>query len=157
LDSRQSAPEFLDGLNLRNLSLQKTKNMSRGKPNKNQEAWSNQESAHHTEKPDLGRQEHGIHPIVTGPPGQVKYGHVLTVKLPEFKKGRLYNRAGKLVTRRNQAVNIARYEARLAGARNVPKEGKAEKTKALEALQKRRTGLRKPVACLLTPPRSRAL
>jgi hypothetical protein len=106
-----------------------------------------------TEKPDLGRQEHGIHPIITGPIGQMKYGTVLQEKLHEFKAGRLYNRLGKLVTRRNQVVNIARREARLAGARNVPVEGKAEKTKAAEQQKKRRTRLRKRLAC---PPKSRS-
>jgi hypothetical protein len=109
-----------------------------------------------TTKPDLGAQPHGIRPIITGPPGQVKYGTVLREKLHEFKAGRLFNRAGKLVTRRNQAVNIARREARLAGARNVPVEGKAEKTKAAEARKKRSDGLKKPIACVLQPRRRAA-
>jgi hypothetical protein len=109
-----------------------------------------------TGKPIPSRQEHGIRPIITGPPGQVKYGTVLAEKLHEFKKGRLRNRAGKVVTRRNQAVNIARYEARLAGAREVPVEGKAEKTKRAEAAKRRRSGLQKPSMCLVMPrPRGR--
>jgi hypothetical protein len=81
---------------------------------------------------------------------------VLKEKLQEFKKGRLRNRDGKLVTRRNQAVNIARREARMAGARNVPVEGKAEKTKAAEAMKKQSKGLRKPAACVLMFPRKPA-
>jgi hypothetical protein len=109
-----------------------------------------------TEKPDLGALQHGIRPIITGPTGQVKYGSVLRGKLHEFKAGRLRNRAGKLVMRRNQAVNIARREARMAGARDVPLEGKAEKTKAAEALKKRSDALKKTIACVGTPPRRRA-
>jgi hypothetical protein len=108
-----------------------------------------------TEKPDLGAQQHGIHPIITGPTGQVKYGSVLREKLHEFKAGRLRNPTGKLVTRRNQAVNIARREARMAGARNVPVEGKAEKTKALEARKQQSDGLKKPPACVIEMPRRR--
>lgn len=100
-----------------------------------------------TQKPDLGAQPHGIRPIITGPTGQIKYGTVLREKLHEFKAGRLRNRAGKVVTRRNQAVNIARREARMAGARNVPVEGKAERTKAAEAQKKRSGGLKKLPAC----------
>jgi hypothetical protein len=103
--------------------------MSRGNQTRTKKHGANKNRRVTTAKPDLARQEHGAKPIITGPSGQANYAEITAHKMDAFKKGQLHNAAGKPVGRPNQALNIARREARLAGARDVPVEGKAEKTK----------------------------
>lgn len=85
-----------------------------------------------TQKPEPRRQEHGVHPIITGPHGQANAAEIIKRKISDMRRGELFNLSGKRVGRYNQALNIGRREARLAGARDVPVEGKAEKTKQAE-------------------------
>jgi hypothetical protein len=55
---------------------------------------------------------------------------IIRPKLEEFERGELQNRSGNRVERFNQALNIGRREARLAGAPNVPPpEGRGAKKK----------------------------
>jgi hypothetical protein len=115
--------------------------MSRGDQSHDKKHNANKNRKLTTTNRDPGKEEHHVKPIITGPSGQASYGQILQHKLEEFKRGNLYNASGRRVDRRNQAVNIARHEARLAGARDVPEEGKAEKTK--REMQPKRTGLKK--------------
>ncbi len=73
-----------------------------------------------------------MRPIITGPHGQANAAEIVKRKVSDMKRGELFNISGNRVGRYNQALNIGRREARLAGARDVPVEGKAEKTKQAE-------------------------
>jgi hypothetical protein len=86
-----------------------------------------------TGKVDPERQEPPPHPISTGPTGQIKYGTIEHHKLHEMKRGALYNTSGTRVDRRNEAIFIARDEARRAGARNVPPDEKTKRSMRAQA------------------------
>lgn len=103
--------------------------MSRGQQRSDKKHSANQNRRKTMGQDNINEPWGGQKPIITGPIGQVKYGSVVSQKMNEFERGILHNRSGEVVTRRNQALNIAREDARRRGARNVPKEGKAEKTK----------------------------
>ena len=111
--------------------------MPRGSQTRTSKRGANKNRRVTTEKSEPERQTPPVKPIVTGPSGQKSYGEVVAQKMNESERGRLYNASGNRVTRPNQALNIARREARMAGARNVPLEGKAERTKRAQAKSKR--------------------
>src|SRR5947209_18964880 len=69
-------------------------------------------------------QETGAKPIITGPTGQANYAEFVSHKMDALKKGQLRTKQGGAAGRPNQALNSARREARMAGARDVPVEGK---------------------------------
>ena len=106
--------------------------MARGNQTSTRKHGANKNRRVTTGKADRNRQEPEAKPIITGPSGQANYAEITAHKMDAFKKGQLHNAAGKRVGRPNQALNIARREARMAGARDVPVEGKAEKTKRAE-------------------------
>jgi hypothetical protein len=82
-----------------------------------------------TEAEQPTRQPTGAKPIITGPTGQANYAEFVSHKTDALKKGQLRTKQGGPAGRPNQALNAARREARMAGARDVPVEGRAEKTK----------------------------
>lgn len=102
-----------------------------------------------------------MRPIITGPHGQANAAEIIKRKVSDMKRGQLFNISGNRVGRYNQALNIGRREARLAGARDVPVEGKAREDEAIRARQALR---RAQARCLpasqesrLTPKRDQVL
>lgn len=78
-----------------------------------------------TDKPVLSM---GETPVIVGHNGEANYAEDRKQKLNEMKRGSLYNVGGTRVDRPNEAIAMARQEARRAGARDVP--GKTRRKKA---------------------------
>src|SRR5947209_6008011 len=103
--------------------------MGRGSQTTNKKRGARKNRRATTEAEQPTRQQTPAKPIITGPSGQANYSEFVSRKMDALKKGQLRTEQGGPAGRPNQALNTARREARMAGARDVPVEGRAEKTK----------------------------
>jgi hypothetical protein len=103
--------------------------MGRGSQTRTKKHAATRNRQNTTGKPDPRRQTAKGKSVVTGPSGQANYADFKAHKLNALERGELVTPSGHRRGRRNQAINLARREARIAGARDVPAKGKAEKTK----------------------------